>query len=139
MAVVQLKKEPRTKALDKVVRAIQEHNFTWDELHQAVLRVQAEKLIPTVREVIAGREFEYKRLGEYVIAMHKLCGGLPVVKYKDETGATVLTRINAGVILGYLEKGWTPEEVAADFHIPVEPVREVGELATLFDYDRSYA
>lgn len=139
MAVVQLKKEPRSKALAKVVRAIQEHNFTWDELHQAVLRAQAEKLIPTVREVIAGREFEYKRLGEYVIAMHKLCGGLPVVKYKDETGATVLTRINAGVILGYLEKGWSPEEVATDFHIPVEPVREVGDLATLFDYDRSYA
>ena len=65
---------------------IREHNFTWDELHQAIMRAQAEKLIPTVREVIAGREFEYKRLGEYVIAMHKLCGGLPVVKYKDETG-----------------------------------------------------
>ncbi len=139
MAAIQLKKEPRTKALDKVVRSILEHNFTWDELHKAIVRAQTDKLIPTVREVIAGREFEYKRLGEYVIAMPKLCGGLPVVKYKDETGATVLTRINAGVIVGYLKKGWTPEQVAGDFDIPVEPVGEVGELATLFDYDRSYA
>jgi len=139
MAAIQLKEEPRTKALDKVVRSILEHNLTWDELHKAIVRAQSEKLIPIVREVIAGREFEYKRLGEYVIAMHKLCGGLPVVKYKDETGATVLTRINAGVILGYLKKGWTPEQVAADFRIPVEPVWEVGELATLYDYDRSYA
>ncbi len=139
MAAVQLKKEPRTKALDKVVRFIQEHNFIWDELHLAIMRAQAEKLIPTVREVIAGREFEYKRLGEYVIAMHKLCGGLPVVKYKDETGATVLTRINAGVILGYLQKGETAERVAEGFRIPVEAVKEVGELAALFDYDRRYA
>jgi hypothetical protein len=139
MAAIQLKEELRTKALDKVVHSIREHNFTWDELHQAIMRAQAEKLIPTVREVIAGREFEYKRLGEYVIAMHKLCGGLPVVKYKDETGATVLTRINAGVIHGYLLKGEAAERVAEGFQIPVEAVKEVGELAALFDYDRRYA
>jgi len=139
MAGIQLKEETRAKALDKVVRSILEHNLTWDELHKAVVLAQAEKLIPTVREVIAGREFEYKRLGEYVIAMHKLCGGLPVVKYKDETGATMLTRINAGVIHGYLLKGETPERVAEGFRIPVEAVKEVGELAALFDYDRRYA
>jgi hypothetical protein len=139
MAAIQLKEKLRTKALDKVVHFIREHNFTWDELHQAIMRAQAEKLIPTVREVIAGREFEYKRLGEYVIAMHKLCGGLPVVKYKDETGATVLTRINAGVVLGYLQKGEAAERVAEGFQNPVEAVKEVGELAAFFDYDRRYA
>jgi hypothetical protein len=76
MAATQLKEEPRAKALDKIVHSIREHNFTWDELHQAIMRAQAKKLISTVREVIAGREFEYKRLGEYVIAKHKLCNGI---------------------------------------------------------------
>jgi len=138
-AAKKARQDPRTKALDDIVRYIHQHNFSWDELHKAIVSTQAEKLLQTVREVIAGREFEYKRLGEYVIAMHNLCGGLPVVKYYDETGATVLTRINAGVIHGYLVRGETPERVAEGFSIPVEAVREVGHLARLFDYDRSYA
>lgn len=139
MAAVKIKQDPRTKALDDIVRHILKHDFSWDELHKAIVRGQSKQLFQTVREVIAGREFEYIRFGEYVIAMHDLCGGLPVVKYKDETGLTTLTRINAGVVHGYLKKGWSAEEVAADFHIPVEAVREVGRLATLLDYDKSYA
>ncbi len=134
-----VKLEPPAQTLKRVVDAILAYELTLDEIHLAVLRAQAEKLIQPVREVIAGRTFDYLRLGEHVIAMHQLCGGLPVVKYKDETGATVLTRINAGVVQGYLKKGWSADAVAADFRIPVEAVREVGQLASLFDYDRSYA
>lgn len=138
-AAAQPQRESRAAAIARIVDSILAHELTWDELHQALLRAQAEKLIQPVREVIAGREFNYLRLGEYVIAMHQLCGGLPVIKYKDETGATVLTRINAGVVQGYLAKGEAAERVAKGFDIPVEAVREVGQLATLFDYDRSYA
>ena len=131
-------KEPRAKALDQVVRTILKHQLTWDELHRATVSSQTEKLIPTVREVIQGREYEYKKLGEYVVAMHQLCGGLPVVRYQGENGSSVITRINAGVVLGYLRRE-TPERVAEGFKIPVEAVKEVGALATLFDYDRRYA
>ena len=131
--------EKLVKALKQVARAIQKYHFTWDELHYATINVQVEKLIPTVREVIQGREYEYKKLGEYVVAMHQLCGGLPVVRYQGENGSSVITRINAGVVLGYLRRGHSAEDVAKNFRIPIEPVREVGELAAIIDYDRRYA
>ncbi len=88
----------------------------------------------TVREVLDGEVVEYKRLGNYVVAMRDLCGGQPVIKT-----AARITRINAGVLLGWLEQGYTPEQVAADFDIPVEAVQEAELLAAQFDYERSYA
>ena len=136
--IVESGKDPRTKAINQVVRTILKHQLTWDELHRATVSTQTEKLIPTVREVIQGREYEYKKLGEYVVAMHQLCGGLPVVRYQGENGSSVITRINAGVVLGYLRRE-APERVAEGFRIPVEAVKEVGALATIFDYDRRYA
>lgn len=87
-----------------------------------------------VQEVVNGELLEYVPLGKYVVAMHDLCGGLPVIRHGQR-----FTRINAGVISGMLKQGWKPEQIAADFHISVEAVLEVGQLAATVNYDRSYA
>ena len=100
----------------------------------AIAELEVEGLTETVREVMDGELVEYKRLGEYIVALRDLCGGQPVIK----TPARI-TRINAGVLLGWLEQGYTPEQVAADFDIPVAAVLEAKRLAAQFDYERSYA
>ena len=132
--VSKLSEESRQRALHTAINLILEHHFSWEELHRELLRVEAEGFIETIREELDGEEIEYKRLGNYVVAMHDLCGGQPVIKT-----ATRITRINAGVPPAWLEQGFTPEQVAADFDIPVEAVLEAKRLELLFDYDRSYA
>ncbi len=132
--VSKLNEEPRQQALHVAINLILEHHFSLEELQRELLRVEAEGFIETVREEMDGEEIEYKRLGNYVVAMHDLCGGQPVIKT-----ATRITRINAGVLPAWLEQGYTPEQVAADFDIPVEAVLEAKRLELLFDFDRSYA
>ncbi len=122
--------DPELAAIFPDERAVNEALRTLARLVQP----NAARALETVREVVDGREVEYKRLGQYVIAMHDLCGGLPVIKYGAQ-----FTRINAGVVAGMLEKGDTPQVVAEDFDLPVEAVLEVQRLAAVFDYDRSYA
>ncbi len=130
----QVNDEPRQRALHAAINMILEHHFSWEEVHREFLRIEAERFIETVCEEMDGEKVEYKRLGNYVVAMHDLCGGQPVIKT-----ATRITRINAGVLPAWLEQGYTPEQVAADFDIPVEAVLEAKRLELLFDYDRSYA
>lgn len=82
-----------------------------------------------VREVYAGDPYEYYPLGEYVVAARGVCGGRPTIKYH---------RLDARHIIGYLQQGVTPEEIAADFKIPMAAVREVIRLADVYDYEASY-
>jgi uncharacterized protein (DUF433 family) len=82
-----------------------------------------------VREIYAGDPYEYYPLGEYVVAARGVCGGRPTIKYH---------RLDARHIIGYLKQGVTPEEIAADFKIPMAAVQEVIRLADVYDYEASY-
>jgi uncharacterized protein (DUF433 family) len=82
-----------------------------------------------VREIYAGDPYEYYPLGEYVVAARGVCGGRPTIKYH---------RLDARHIIGYLKQGLTPEEIAADFKIPMAAVQEVIRLADVYDYEASY-
>lgn len=88
------------------------------------------QLPPLVKEEIHGVVIEYYPLGEYVVIQPGVQGGLPTIKN---------TRITAGVLVGWVEKGHTPEEVARDYRIAPEAVIEAVALAQIYDYDRSYA
>ncbi|MDQ3745235.1 MAG: DUF433 domain-containing protein [Acidobacteriota bacterium] len=82
-----------------------------------------------VREVYAGDPYVYLPLGKYVVAARGVCGGRPTIKYH---------RLDARHVIGYLKQGVTPEEIAADFKIPMAAVREVIRLADVYDYEASY-
>lgn len=82
-----------------------------------------------VREEFGGVLYEYVPLGKYVVAARGVCGGRPTIKYH---------RLDARHIIGYLKQGVTPEEIAADFKIPVAAVREIIKLADTCDYEASY-
>lgn len=83
-----------------------------------------------VREEIHGEVIEYYPLGEYVVIQPGVQSGLPTIKN---------TRITAGAILGWLQRGDQPEEVAKGYGIPLAAVEEVIRLAEVYDYERSYA
>lgn len=127
-------RDPREQALAQVVELIQRHHLSWDEVLMAKVRAEAERSIEIVREVIQGEEVEYKRFGKYIVVMRDLCGGLPVIRVEDR-----FSRINAGVVVGMLKNGYTPEQVAEGYQIPLEAVLEADRLSLLFDYERSYA
>jgi uncharacterized protein (DUF433 family) len=76
-----------------------------------------------VRELYGGEVYEYYPLGHYIVAAPGVCGGRPTFKY---------TRIEPGVILGYLAKGHTIEEIVQDYdrpHLTREAVIEAILLA----------
>ncbi len=74
--------------------------------------------------------YEYLPLGKYIVASPGVCGGRPTIKYH---------RLDARWIIGYLQQGVSPEELAEDFAIPLAAVHEVVKLERFLDYDRSYA
>jgi uncharacterized protein (DUF433 family) len=88
------------------------------------------KLPKLVKEEIHGVVIEYYPIGKYVVIQPGVQGGLPTIKN---------TRITAGVLVGWVGKGYTPEEVARDYRIAPEAVKEAVELAKIYDYDRRYA
>jgi uncharacterized protein (DUF433 family) len=88
------------------------------------------KLPPLVREEIEGVVIEYYPIGKYVVIQPGVQGGLPTIKN---------TRITAGVLVGWVEQGYSPAEVARDYRIAPEAVEEAVELAKIYDYDRRYA
>ena len=82
-----------------------------------------------VCEEVGGESYEYLPLGRYVVAARGVCGGRPTIKYHW---------LDARWVMGYLESGMTPEQLAAEFKIPVEAVQETIELAEQYDYEKSY-
>ena len=83
-----------------------------------------------VRETFNGEPYEYYPLGKYIVAARGVCGGRPTIKYH---------RLDARHIIGFLERGDTPEQIARNYRIPVAAVRESIDLASLYDYEESYA
>ena len=83
-----------------------------------------------VREILHGEPYEYYPLGKYIVAAPGVCGGRPTIKYH---------RLDALHIIGFLERGDTPRQIAGNYHIPVAAVHEAVELASLCDYEESYA
>ncbi len=83
-----------------------------------------------VREILHGEPYEYYPLGKYIVADPGVCGGRPTIKYH---------RLDARHIIGFLERGDSPELIARNYRIPVAAVREAIDLASLYDYEESYA
>ena len=75
---------------------------------------------PLVCEVVGGEPYEYYPLGEYIVAAPGVCGGRPTFKY---------TRNDARHALSLLSGGWTLEEVAQSYEVPVDAVKEALGLA----------
>jgi uncharacterized protein (DUF433 family) len=71
-------------------------------------------------EIVGGEPYEYYPLGEHIVAAPGVCGGRPTFKY---------TRIDVEYALGRLSMGWTVEQVAQSYHLPVAAVREAIDLA----------
>ena len=42
-------------------------------------------------------------------------------------------------IIGFLERGDSPELIARNYRIPVAAVHEAVKLASLYDYEKSYS
>jgi len=83
-----------------------------------------------VRETLYGEPYEYYPLGEYIVAARGVCGGRPTIKYH---------RLDARYVIGFLERGESPAQIARTYRIPVAAVQEAVELASLYDYEKSYA
>ena len=83
-----------------------------------------------VRETLHGEPYEYYPLGKYIVAAPGVCGGRPTIKYH---------RLDARHIIGFLERGDSPVLIARNYRIPVAAVREAIDLASLYDYEESYA
>ena len=73
-----------------------------------------------VCETVGGERYEYYPLGEYVVGAPAVCDGQPTFKY---------TRINVEHALGRLAMGWTVEQVAESYRVPVAAVQEALHLA----------
>lgn len=71
-------------------------------------------------EMVGGESYEYYPLGEYIVCAPGVCGGEPTFKY---------TRINVEHALGRLSMGWTVEQVAQSYALPVAAVQEAVHLA----------
>lgn len=83
-----------------------------------------------VRETLHGEPYEYYPLGQYIVAAPGVCGGRPTIKYH---------RLDALHIMGFLERGDSPKQIARNYRIPIAAVREAVELALLYNYEESYA
>ena len=86
--------------------------------------------IKLVREQTGDKVYEYYPLGEHLVAAPGVCGGRPTIKY---------TRLDARHIMGFLEAGDTPRGIARDHEIPLAAVKETIKLASVYDYEQSYA
>jgi uncharacterized protein (DUF433 family) len=80
---------------------------------------QRERQLAT--EMYGGEPYEYYPLGEHIVAAPGVCGGRPTFKY---------TRIGVEHALGRLLMGWTVEQVAESYHLPVAAMHEAIHLAS---------
>lgn len=83
-----------------------------------------------VRETLYGDPYEYYPLGKYIVAARGVCGGRPTIKYH---------RLDARHVIGRLDAGDTVRQVARNYQIPEAAVKEAIELASIYDYEKSYA
>ena len=83
-----------------------------------------------VRETLHGEPCEYYTLGKYMVAAPSVCGGRPTIRYH---------RLDARHIIGFIQRGDSPEQIARNYHIPVAAVREAVTLGSLYDYEKSYS
>lgn len=86
--------------------------------------------LPLLKRIYGGEEVEYYPLGKFIVIQPGVCGGRPTV---------LNTRIGARDILGALERGDKPKQIAEDFCISVQAIREAVALAGQYDYEQSYA
>ena len=77
-----------------------------------------------------GEPYDYYPLGKYIVAAPGVCGGRPTVKYH---------RLDAMHIIGFLERGDSPKQIALNYRIPIAAVREAIKLASIYDYEESYS
>jgi uncharacterized protein (DUF433 family) len=73
-----------------------------------------------VSEIYGGEPYEYYPLGEHIVAAPGVCGGRPTFKY---------TRIDVEHALARLLMGWTAEQVAESYRLPVAAMHEAINLA----------
>jgi uncharacterized protein (DUF433 family) len=74
------------------------------------------------RELYRGELYEYYPLGQHVVAAPGVCGGRPTFKY---------TRIEVGVIFGWLANGCTIDGIVQDFNRPHLTREAIGEALAL--------
>ncbi len=86
--------------------------------------------LPLLTKMYGDVEVEYYPLGKYIVIQPGVCGGRPTV---------LNTRIGGRDILGALERGDKPKQIAEDFRIPMAAIREAVALAAQYDYEQSYA
>src|SRR3989442_15006162 len=91
---------------------------------------QKEIKLRLVRDTLHGQPYNYYPLGKYIVAAPGVCGGRPTIKYH---------RLDARHIIGFLERGDTPQQVARNYRIPLAAVIEAIKLQSLYDYEESYA
>lgn len=75
-----------------------------------VLKARKVIKLKLVREILNGEPYEYYPLGKYLGAAPGVCDGRPTIKYH---------RLDARHIIGFLERGVTPPQIARNYHIPV--------------------
>jgi len=83
-----------------------------------------------VREEVNGEVYEYLPFGKYVVAARGVCGGRPTIKYR---------RLDARHVLAFFQRGDGVQKIARGYKIPIEAVEEVIRLASIYDYEKSYA
>jgi len=82
-----------------------------------------------VSEQRGDRVYEYYPLGEHIVAARNFCGGRPTVKYR---------RLDARHIIGRLKAGDSKKRISRDYEISLDVVDEAIELASVYDYEKSY-
>ena len=93
------------------------------------LKIEDSTALRTISETYGGDLYEYFPLGEYVVAARGVCDGRPTLKY---------TRMDARWIIAYIKMGRTVEELAVAHGVAVAAIREVIELQSVYDYEKSY-
>ena len=73
-----------------------------------------------VRELYGGEEYTYYPLGEHIVAAPGVCGGRPTFKY---------TRIEAAAALNLLAAGYSLDQIAHRYEVPLAAVEEAVRLA----------
>ena len=82
-----------------------------------------------ITETVNGEPYQFIPLGTYVVASPGVCGGRPTLKY---------TRMDARWVMAYLQNGRTLKELSVAHNVPVAAIKEVQELAKVYDYEKSY-
>ena len=85
--------------------------------------------IEMIHEMLGEYPYDYYPLGKHIVAARNFCGGRPSVKYR---------RLDARHIVGRLERGDSKRQVARDYRINLDVVNEAIELASVYDYEKSY-